>query len=69
MEITMEHKIQRVRARAADGSEKVLALVRISGQTAYVCPAAQYNEAVDNPALAVGFPMEDVTLLKGDAAN
>jgi hypothetical protein len=41
-----------------------LILLRISGQTAYVCPAARYEQAVDNPDVAVGFPLEDVTFEK-----
>jgi hypothetical protein len=62
----MAQKIKLVHARAVDGTERELALVRIEGRTAYVCPKARYREAVENPDLAVGFPLEDVRF--GDAA-
>jgi hypothetical protein len=35
-------------------------LAGISGQTAYVCAPARYRDAVENPELAVGFPMANV---------
>ncbi len=40
------------------GSKRVLQ--RIEGETAYVCPKARYQEAIDDPGLAIGFPLEDV---------
>jgi hypothetical protein len=60
---------QKVNVRSADGSEKTLVLVRVTGETAYVCAPGRYREAVENPELAVGFPLKDVTALKREAAN
>jgi hypothetical protein len=65
-------KKQKVVVRGADGTERELVLLRISGDTAYVCAAARYREAVDNPDLGVGFPIKDVRFLgaqQGKAAN
>jgi hypothetical protein len=58
--------------RAVDGIERELVLLRISGETAYVCPASRCGEAVDNPDVGVGFPIKDVKLLEpqnSEAAN
>ena len=43
-----------------DGSERALILLRILGQTAYVCCPSRYKQAIKDPELAVGFPLEDV---------
>jgi hypothetical protein len=42
------------------GQHGTLTPVLARASTAYLCPAARYAEAVDNPDLAVGFPMKDV---------
>ena len=34
-------------------------------ETAHVCTAAQYREAVNNPDLGMGFPIKDVRFLGG----
>jgi hypothetical protein len=68
-------KKQKVVVRGADGTERELILLRISGDTAdtaYVCAPARYREAVENPDLGVGFPIKDVRLLgtqQKEAAN
>lgn len=62
----MAQKVRMVHAKAVDGVERELALVKIEGKTAYVCPKSRYREAVDNPDVAVGFPIEDVRF--GDVA-
>lgn len=58
----MTQKIQKVLVCSADGAERELVLVRIEGNTAYVCLESRYAEAVQNPAsnLEVGVPVEDV---------
>lgn len=41
-------------------------------ETAHVCTAAQYREAVNNPDLGMGFPIKDVRFLgaqQNEAAN
>jgi hypothetical protein len=63
----MPKNIRNVMVRGANGTERQLVLLRISGETAYVCAPARYFEAVENPNSAVGFPKEDVRLL--EAAN
>lgn len=59
----MAQEIQTARVITADGSERTLMLLSVSGETAYLCAAARYAEAVNRPELGVGFPMKDVTLL------
>jgi hypothetical protein len=54
---------QKVFVRAADGIERELVLLRIIGETAYVCPESRCQEAIDNPEIGVGFPMTDVKLM------
>ena len=46
--------VPKVVVRGADGIERELVLLRISGKTAYVCSTARYPEAVDNPDLVGG---------------
>ena len=53
-------KIRTVHAKAVDGSEKELALVRIEGGTAYVCPKQKYSEAIKGDEIVIGFPLRDV---------
>jgi len=67
----MTQKNQKVLVRGADGSERELILLRISGRTAYVCPEGKLRQAVDDPELWVGFPVRDVRLPTGEpvAAN
>jgi hypothetical protein len=66
----MTQKNQTILVRGADGAEKELILLYISGSTAYACARSRHLEAVDNPDFAVGFPMKDVRFLKdGEAAN
>jgi hypothetical protein len=60
----MPQKIQNVMVRGADGAEKQLVLLHFLGETAYVCTAARYREAVENLDLAVGFPKKDVRLIE-----
>ena len=60
-------KNQKVLVRSADGSEKELVLLGISGPTAYVCHPARYDEAVDNREFGVGVPVADIKAL--EAAN
>ena len=48
---------QKVLVRGADGSERELILLQISGRTAYVCPEGKLRQAVDDPDLWVGFPI------------
>jgi hypothetical protein len=67
--LIMTQKKQKVLVRGADGTERELVLLRVSGETAYVCAPSRYREAVDNPDLSVGFPMKDVRLSVVDAAN
>lgn len=57
-------KARKVLVRAADGRSRELALLRVVGQTAYVCPIERYGEALDDPDIAVGFPIEDVRSLE-----
>jgi hypothetical protein len=58
-----------VRARCADGEVRELALVRIEGDTAYLCKASLYDAAINNPEanVEVGFPLKDVEMK--EAAN
>jgi len=58
----MAQKNQKVYVRGADGTERELVLVRVAGQTAYVCPASRYLDAIRNPeaGIEVGFPVQDV---------
>jgi hypothetical protein len=65
----MAQEIQKVLVRGAHGAEKQLVLLRISGETAYVCAPSRYREALDNPALGVGFPMKDVRFIPAKAAH
>jgi hypothetical protein len=68
----MKQKKQKVLVLGADGAERELVLLRISGKTAFVCAPGRYREAVDNPDLGVGFPMRDVRFPKPkmtEAAN
>ena len=60
---------EKVLVRAADGVERELILLSVSGDTAYVCAPNRYNEAVANPDLAVGFPVRDVKRINEEAAN
>lgn len=53
--------MQKVSVRGADGSRKVLALVRRSGDVCYVCAPARYEEVIrgdEDPI--VGFRACDV---------
>ena len=53
-------------------TEKSLSLVRIAGQTAFVCPDGRYREAVDNPEanIEVGVPLRDIRYASNsEAAN
>lgn len=54
--------MQKVYARDAEGREKLLALVRREGRTAFVCPIDKYDEKDEAGSLqfAVGFPITDV---------
>lgn len=65
----MAQEIQNVLVRGADGAEKQLVLLRISGETAYVCAPSRYREAVNNPGLGVGFPIKDVRFITVKGAN
>ncbi len=62
--------MKEVYARGADGVERQLALVRIEGKTAYVCPVSRYREAIAHPEsqVEVGFPISDVRAV-GPAAD
>lgn len=53
--------MQKVMVRGADGSERLLALVRREGNVAYVCPLHRFRdvEAGDDEPV-VGFPASDV---------
>lgn len=69
--VTVERKKQKVIVRGANGRARELVLLRVAGQTAYVCSDTRYSEAVDNPDMWVGFPIRDVSLTSGEplAAN
>ena len=60
-------KIQNVMVRGANGAEKQLVLLYISGDTAYVCAPSHYPDAVENLDFVVGFPKRDVRLLETTA--
>lgn len=62
----MAQKKQKVLVCGANGRTRELILLRIAGQTAYVCSDTQYRDAVDNPDLWVGFPLGDVRSASGD---
>lgn len=54
--------MQTVQVRGADGSQRLLALVRREGSVAYVCPLDRFEEVMaGNEEPVVGFPSEDVT--------
>lgn len=54
--------MQKVLARGADNRERTLALVRVDGETAYVCPVERFVASDEAACLeyAVGFPRRDV---------
>lgn len=56
----MAQKIQKVYAKSADGSERLLALVRLSGPLAFVCPLSKAQTDAEANEWAVGFPIDDV---------
>lgn len=58
----MAQKIPLAVVQGADGEERLLAYVRQSGGTAYVCPVSKYETAAADPTdkLVVGFPIECV---------
>jgi hypothetical protein len=58
----MAQKNQKVFVKGADGEERELALLRVAGETAYVCPPSRYREAIEHPEanIEVGFPIGDV---------
>jgi hypothetical protein len=60
----MAQKIKTVKVRCADGEQRELALVRIEGNTAYLCQANRYQDAVAHPedCIEVGFPLSDVRM-------
>ncbi len=60
----MTQKIKTVKVRCADGEQRELALVRIDGDTAYLCQANRYQDAVQHPeaCIEVGFPLSDVRM-------
>jgi hypothetical protein len=60
----MAQKIKTVKVRCADGEQRELALVRIDGDTAYLCQAARYQDAIQHPeaCIEVGFPLSDVRM-------
>jgi len=48
---------EKVVAKAVDGTERVLALVRVEGDVAFVCRPERFSDA---GAWEVGFPRADV---------
>jgi hypothetical protein len=58
----MAQKLKTVKVRCADGEQRELALVRVDGDTAYLCQANRYQDAVRHPeaCIEVGFPLSDV---------
>jgi hypothetical protein len=55
--------MKKIIVRNADGSRKMLALVRQAGDTVYACPISRYREAAEGREDAVvGFPAADVSL-------
>ena len=56
--------MQRINVRGADGQRAILALVRRTERTTYVCPLARYRDVRDgDEEPVVGFPNEDVEIL------
>ena len=56
--------MQRVSVIGADGSRRVLALVRRKGDVCYVCPPARYESVIQgNEDPIVGFRSEDVEIV------
>jgi hypothetical protein len=54
--------MQTVQVRGADGSQRLLALVRREGNVAYVCPIDKVAEVMaGNEEPVVGFPAKDVS--------
>lgn len=59
-----------VEVMGADGSKSVLAMVRRTERTVYVCPVACYPSASNgDEASVVGFPSEDVADLDEKGAD
>jgi hypothetical protein len=60
----MAQKIKTVNVRCADGEQRELALVRVEGNTAYLCRANQYRDAIQHPeaCIEIGFPLSDVRM-------
>jgi hypothetical protein len=54
--------MKKVLVHGADGSDRILALVREAGRTVYVCPIDRYHDAAGGDESAVvGFPARDVS--------
>lgn len=59
--------MQTVKVRGADGSERLLALVRREGNVAYVCPVSRIADVEGgDEEPVVGFPAADVTEACGE---
>lgn len=60
--------MEKVSVSGVDGIPKVLALVRKSGPTVYVCPIIRYREVIaGDEGSVVGFPASDVTDIREGA--
>jgi len=54
--------MKNVLVRGANGSTKLLALVREAGSTVYVCPINRYPDVLaGDESSVVGFPVDDVS--------
>jgi hypothetical protein len=60
----MAQKTKLVKVQCADGEQRELALVRIEGNTAYLCQASRYEDAIQHPeaCIEIGFPLSDVKM-------